>query len=174
MPGSLSLTARLMLRFATILLFALAATWWVLSGYTKPLILTLGAISIGLVLLICARMRILDRETAPYMTLPQTLAYFGWLFVEIVKANVAVVRAVLSPDLEISPTLTKIPTKGKTDLAKTMFANSITLTPGTVSVEMAEDHILVHALLSEMSDPDDFIEMGERSAWAVGEDASDG
>jgi multicomponent Na+:H+ antiporter subunit E len=105
--------------------------------------------------------------------LPQTLAYFGWLFVEIIKANVAVVKAVMSPDLEISPTMTKIPTAGKSDLAKTMFANSITLTPGTVAVEMAEDHILVHALLSEMSDPADFEEMSDRSAWAVGEDVSD-
>jgi multicomponent Na+:H+ antiporter subunit E len=69
--------------------------------------------------------------------------------------------------------MTKIPTTGKSDLAKTMFANSITLTPGTVAVEMAEDHILVHALLSEMSDPEDFKEMSDRSAWAVGEGGPD-
>ncbi len=50
-----------------------------------------------------------------------------------------------------------------------MFANSITLTPGTVSVDLGDDHILVHALLSEMSDPDDFAEMSERSSWAVGQ-----
>jgi len=51
-----------------------------------------------------------------------------------------------------------------------MFANSITLTPGTVSVDVQDDHILVHALLSEMSDPDDFAQMSERSAFAIGED----
>ena len=158
-----------MLRFVTILLIALAATWWVLSGYTKPLLLTLGAISLGLVILISARMKILDRETAPYMTVPQTLAYFCWLFVEIIKANVAVVRQIMSPDMEVSPTMTKIPTGDKSDLAKTMLANSITLTPGTVSVDVEDDHILVHALLSEMSDPADFEEMSDRSAWAVGE-----
>jgi len=49
-------------------------------------------------------------------------------------------------------------------------ANSITLTPGTVSVDVQDDHILVHALLSEMADPDDFADMSERSAWAVGEE----
>lgn len=162
-----------MFRFAIILTLALAATWWVLSGFTKPLLLTLGGISIVIVLVMCSRMRILDRETAPYLTVPQTLAYFGWLFVEIVKANVAVVKAVLSPDLEISPAMTKISTTGKSDLGKTMFANSITLTPGTVAVEMADNHILVHALLSEMSDPADFKEMSDRSAWSVGEDVSD-
>ena len=158
-----------MLRFAVILLVALGATWWVLSGYTKPILLTLGAISIGLVLLMSSRMRILDRETAPYLTVPQTLGYFGWLFKEIVKANVAVVRAVMAPNLEISPTMVKIPAKGKTDLAKTMFANSITLTPGTVSVNIEDDHILVHALLAEMSEPEDFAEMSDRSAFAVGD-----
>jgi len=114
-------------------------------------------------------MRILDHETAPYGTIPQTLSYFTWLFIEIIKANIAVVRAVLSPNLEISPTMTKIPTPQKSDIGKVMFANSITLTPGTVSVSMEDDHILVHALLSEMSAPEDFTDMGKRSAWAIGE-----
>lgn len=79
-------------------------------------------------------------------------------------------NAVLSPNLEISPTLTKIPTPQTTDIGRVMFANSITLTPGTVSVDIQDDHILVHALLSEMSDPADFREMGERAAWAIGEE----
>ena len=79
-----------------------------------------------------------------------------------------VVKAVLSPDLEVSPTLVKIPLNTDIDIAETMFANSITLTPGTVSVDMEPDHILVHALLEEMSAPEDFTEMEKRSAWAVG------
>ena len=133
------------------------------------MLLSLGVISIGITVWIAKRMRILDGETAPYFTMPQTLAYFGWLFLEIIKANIAVVRAVLSPDMAVSPTLTRIPTPQKSDIAKVMFANSITLTPGTVSVDIQDDHILVHALLSEMSAPEDFAEMAERSAWAVGE-----
>ena len=134
------------------------------------MLLSLGLISIGLTVWMAKRMRILDGETAPYITIPQTLAYFSWLFIEIIKANIAVVRAVLSPDLAVSPTLTRIPLHQKTDIGKVMFANSITLTPGTVSVDIQDDHILVHALLSEMSDPEDFTDMAERSAWAVGED----
>lgn len=133
------------------------------------MLLILGLISIVLTLWIAKRMRILDSETAPYMTAPQTISYFFWLFIEIVKANMTVVRAVLSPDMVVSPTLTRIPTPQKTDIGKVMFANSITLTPGTVSVDIQDDHILVHALLSEMSDPSDFAEMAERSAWAIGE-----
>lgn len=158
-----------MLRSSFVLAVALIATWLTLSGYFKPMLLILGAISIVLVLAMSARMKITDSETAPYLTIPQTLVYFVWLFVEIIKANVQVVKAVLKPDMEVSPTLTKIPLPQKEDISKVMFANSITLTPGTVSVLMEEDHILVHALLSEMSAPEDFTEMGERAALAVGE-----
>jgi multicomponent Na+:H+ antiporter subunit E len=134
------------------------------------MLLSLGVISIVFVIWMCKRMRILDEETAPYLTMPQTLAYFVWLFSEIVKANVAVVRAVLAPNMVVSPTLTRIPTPQGSDIGKVMFANSITLTPGTVSLDIQDNHILVHALLSEMSAPEDFTEMAERSAWAIGED----
>ena len=147
----------------------MAATWLTLSGYFKPMLLGLGVISIALVVWMAQRMRILDGETVPYVTIPQTLVHFTWLFGEIVKANIAVVKAVLSPGMEISPTLVRVPTPQKTDIGRVMFANSITLTPGTVSVEMNNDHILVHALLSEMAAPEDFAEMGERAAWAIGE-----
>ena len=157
------------MRFVIILALILGATWLSLSGYFTNLILTLGGISIVFVIWMCARMAILDRETAPYLSLPLTIPYFLWLFKEIVKANVQVVKAVLSPELEISPTMTKIPYANDADVARTMFANSITLTPGTVSVNMEDDHILVHALLKEMSNPKDFIEMGEQSAWSIGE-----
>ena len=157
------------MRFAIILALVLGATWLSLSGYFIPLILTLGGLSILFVIWMCFRMAILDKETVPYLSSPLSVIYFFWLFKEIVKANVQVVKAVLSPDLEVSPTLTKIPYADEADVARAMFANSITLTPGTVSVNMEEDHILVHALLKEMSKPEDFKEMGEQATWAIGE-----
>ena len=156
------------MRFAFILTLAMVAAWLTLSGYFIPLILTFGAISIVIVVWMTRRMGILDGETVPYLTIPLTLQYFVWLFGEIVKANMQVVKAVLSPDLEVSPTLVKIPLNTDADIAETMFANSITLTPGTVSVDMPPDHILVHALLEDMSAAEDFEEMEKRAAWAVG------
>lgn len=156
------------MRYAFILTLAMVAAWLTLSGYFIPMILTFGAISIAIVVWMCRRMGILDGETVPYLSLLPTTSYFVWLFIEIIKANVQVVKAVLSPDLEVSPTLVKIPLNTDVDIAETMFANSITLTPGTVSVDMEPDHILVHALLEEMSAPEDFAEMEKRSAWAVG------
>ena len=71
--------------------------------------------------------------------------------------------------MKLSPSMIRVPALQSTDIGKTMFANSITLTPGTVSVDIGEDDILVHALLAEMSNPDDFNEMAERSAWSIGE-----
>ena len=156
------------MRYAFILALIMTATWLTLSGYFIPMILIFGAISIAIVIWMCARMRILDGETVPYTSILQTLSYFVWLFAEIVKANVQVVKAVLSPDLEVSPTLVKIPLNTDVDIAETMFANSITLTPGTVAVDMQPDYILVHALLEEMSAPEGFAEMEARAAWAVG------
>lgn len=158
-----------MLRFTLILAIALAVYWMSLSGYFTPMLLTLGVISILLVLGLCYRMKILDAETVPYLNLLATTSYFGWLSREIVKANVDVVRAVLSPDLVVTPTIVKVPLNQKTDLGRTMFANSITLTPGTVSMSVKDGEIVVHALLSEMSAPEGFAEMGERSARSVGE-----
>lgn len=159
-----------MLRFGLVLGIVLAVYWLALSGYLdEPLILSFGVISIFLVIGLCIRMKIMDEETVPYLNVPRTLIYFVWLGKEIVKANVQVVKAVLSPDMEISPTMVKVPSHPKTEIGKTMFGNSITLTPGTVTVEMSEDEILVHALLEEMCDPDSFEEMARRSAKAIGE-----
>jgi len=159
-----------MLRFGLVLAIVLAVYWLALSGYLyDPLILSFGVISVVLVLGLCARMNILDEETVPYLHVPKTLSYFVWLGKEIVKANVKVFKAVLSPDMEVSPTMVKVPSSPNTEIGKTMFGNSITLTPGTVSVAMSEDEILVHALLEEMGNADDFSEMADRSAWSIGE-----
>ncbi len=158
-----------MFRYGLILALAMAAFWLAMSGFFTPMLLTLGVISIVLTLILCARMGILDGETAPYLYMPLSLSYFVWLGKEIYKANIAVVKAVLNPDMEISPTMVRVPTGRKTDIGATMFANSITLTPGTVTVEINQDDILVHALLSDMAVAEDFAEMGERSGFAVGE-----
>lgn len=133
------------------------------------MLLSLGVISIITVIGLCYRMRILDDETVPYARTPTVLTYFVWLFKEIVKANVEVLSAVMSPELEVSPTIVKVPSTQKTGMGKTMFANSITLTPGTVSVELEDGEILVHALLEHMCDDESFADMGQRSAHAVGE-----
>src|SRR3990167_4762231 len=104
------------------------------------------ALSVVLTLLLSARLKIIDREGAPYVRLFGFVSYYPWLFWEIVKANWIVIKACLRADLDITPALVKVKTICRTDLAKVTFANSITLTPGTVTVEIDGDKLLVHGL----------------------------
>ena len=146
---------------------ALAAIWIGLSGLFKPLLLGLGVASIIVVVLLAARLKLLDRTAVPYFRLPSFLAYWVWLIWEIAKANVQVIRACLKPELDIAPALVKVKTRCRSDMSKALFANSITLTPGTVSVELEGDKILVHALYEDSAGPDAFEEMDRRSAEAA-------
>ena len=145
------------------LIVVLGALWLGLSGMFKPLLLTLSVVSILISLLLAARLNTVDREGVPYARMPNLLLYWGWLVIEIFKANWPVIRACVSADLDINPALVKVKTRCESDLAKTIFANSITLTPGTVTVEVEGDKLLVHALFEESATPDAFTEMDERS-----------
>ncbi|WP_084395588.1 Na+/H+ antiporter subunit E [Henriciella aquimarina] len=145
------------------LIVVLGALWLGLSGIYEPLILTLSVISLLVVLLLAYRLDTVDKEGSPYARTPQLFAYWAWLVVEIFKANWPVIKACVSADLDINPALVKVKTRCESDLAKTIFANSITLTPGTVTVEVEGDKLLVHALFEEDATPDSFAEMDERS-----------
>lgn len=148
------------------LIAALTALWLGLSGHYTPLVLSLGAVSILLSAILAYRLDILDREGSPYGRLVQLMAYWAWLLVEIFKANWVVIKACLRADLDINPALVKVKTTCESDLAKTVFANSITLTPGTVSVNVEGDKILVHALYEDQAQPEAFVEMDRRSRLA--------
>lgn len=148
------------------LLAALAAFWLGNSGHYKPLMLGFGSISVLLTLVLASRLNIIDREGAPYVRLPQLLRYYPWLAVEVIKSNWTVIRACLSAELDITPTLTKVKTVCKSDLAKVTFANSITMTPGTITVEIDGDKLLVHGIYEAGTEPEGFIEMDKRCAAA--------
>ena len=149
------------------LITVLAALWLGLSGLYKTLILSLGAASILMSAILAYRLDILDREGSPYARLPQLVSYWGWLVVEIFKANWIVIKACVRSELDINPALVKVKTVCESDLARTVFANSITLTPGTVSVAIEGDKILVHALYEQEAGPGAFDEMDRRSRLAT-------
>ena len=148
------------------LTLALILLWLGLSGLMKPLILILGAISVILSVGLAARLGIIDRETSPYHRILAFIRYTPYLISEILKANLTVLKAILSPDLDIHPTLVKVPSRCKSDLAKVIFANSITLTPGTVTVRVDDDTMLVHGLYDADAQPDAFEEMERRASLA--------
>lgn len=74
------------------------------------------------------------------------IKYFFTLTLEIIKANIAVIRIVLSPKEEFEPSLVKFKTDIKTDIGRVFLANSITLTPGTFTIRLEDDEYLIHAL----------------------------
>ena len=80
----------------------------------------------------------------------KAMAYLGFLLGEIVKANLQVLRLVWSPRLTVEPELHSFRTKLKSEFGKTILANSITLTPGTITVHVRADLFLVHCLDREM------------------------
>jgi multicomponent Na+:H+ antiporter subunit E len=125
----------------------LFAFWLLLSGFFTAFLMVAGAVSALGVVLFGRRMDIADREGHPVHLAPRALlVYWPWLIKEIVKSAWQVSTIILHPSLPISPVLVRIPISQKTDVGRTVFANSITLTPGTISVEVGRDEILVHAL----------------------------
>ncbi|MGB5277771.1 MAG: Na+/H+ antiporter subunit E [Gammaproteobacteria bacterium] len=126
-----------------VVLFAL---WLGLSGHLTPLMLSLGVASTLLTVYIAHRMDVIDHETYPaHMTI---LLVRFWFFLgrEIVAANIDVIKRIFKPGKNISPQLFELPVTQKTDLSRVIYANSITLTPGTVSVNLNKDSVTVHSL----------------------------
>jgi multicomponent Na+:H+ antiporter subunit E len=146
---------------------ALAALWFTLSGRTEYLLLVLGAASIVVVVVLLGQMAIIDSETAGVRRILPLAFYWMWLGGEIFKANIAVARAILKIDLDLTPRMTRVRFDQKTDFGKTIFANSITLTPGTVTVAVEEGEFVVHALLEAMTDPAGFEAMNRRVAQSA-------
>lgn len=129
----------------------LFAVWLLLSGHYTPLLLLLGVVSTLLVVFLAIRADLIDREIQPVLIKPTVLFYWAWLGREIIKSNIDVARRILSPGMPISPTIFTVRADQKTELGRVTYANSITLVPGTVTVEVNEDVFTVHALTQEMA-----------------------
>ena len=150
------------LRFTAYALF-LGAIWLLWSGIYKPLILFFGVASVGLVLFITHRMNMVDDDRVSIEINPlKFLGYLFWLFVEIAKSNIKVTKIILTPSMPICQNLFEVPFSQRTDIGQVIFANSITLTPGTVSVETETGHFLVHAICYTAEDMDGLAEMDSR------------
>lgn len=134
----------------TISLFLTLGIFWLLnSGHYTLLILSLGLVSIALVLYIAHRMDVVDHESQPLLIPLKIPRYHLWLIKEIILSNISVVKHVWLGNKTISPVLTTIKANQKTDMGKVIYANSITLTPGTVAVDLVGDQITVHAISRE-------------------------
>jgi multicomponent Na+:H+ antiporter subunit E len=131
-----------------LLLLLLAVAWVLWSGLYKPIVLGLGAFSCVLSAYLAHRMGFFRHQ--PLMTLlPGLPAYWWWLLREIVVSSVEVACVILKPSLPISPTVVEIQAKPQSEAGQVILGNSITLSPGTVTLDLHEGQLLVHCLTSE-------------------------
>ena len=131
-------------------LLAIYAFWLLLSGMYVPFLLAAGAGCSLAVYLLARRMNIVDAEGFPIQLAWRAfISYWPWLGGEILKSGWDVTKRILDPRLPISPTLVEFAPSQRTDLGLVIHANSITLTPGTIAVEVERGRFLVHALTAE-------------------------
>jgi len=117
-----------------------------MSGIYEPLILSFAVVSCAFVTWIAHRMDVVDHEGHPIHLTWRALIYWPWLLWEIVKSNIDVARIIINPRLPISPRVITVKASQRDELGHVIYANSITLTPGTVSLNLIDHHIEVHAL----------------------------
>ncbi len=131
----------------------LMLVWLLLSGIYTPWLISLGVLSCVVVVLIALRMDVIDNEGHPFhLHFGSLCLYWCWLLVEILKSNYIVLRCILSPGMPISPNVLALRSTQRSDLGRVIYANSITLTPGTVSIEVDGDITEVHALTQAAAD----------------------
>ena len=128
--------------------FVILAVFWLLwSGhFTDGFLLGLGVLSCAGVALLCHRMGIVDSHSVPVHLAGRAVTYVPWLAWEVVKANVEVMRRIVAPRADDAPETIVVRPSQKSDLGVVSYANSITLTPGTFTLEADDDELFVHAL----------------------------
>jgi multicomponent Na+:H+ antiporter subunit E len=138
------------LKYIASLVIVLAAVWLLFSGmWTHPILMPLGVASVAFSVWLSYRLDILDRTPRPLRLIVASVRYWPWLLVQIFQSNLHVARRILSPRLEISPRIVRLQTTQQTDLGRTVLANSITLTPGTVSIHVRRGELWFYALDEE-------------------------
>jgi len=145
-----------------VLLFAF---WLVLSGHFEPLLIGFGIASTALVVYLAMRMDVVDEEGLPITMGGRFWVYMPWLMKEILVANLHVAKIILTPSLPITPIVVRYRSSQETDLGKVIYANSITLTPGTITIGIYGQELEIHSLTWVDVDGREEDEMDQRVTW---------
>ncbi len=140
------------MRYTISMSLLLLVFWLVNSGYYNFLLLFLGVVSVVLVIVLSRRMNVVDHESQPLNLVWRIPGYWLWLVKEIILANIDVTWRIWRGNTAIDPSQLEVKAVCRTDMGRVIFANSITLMPGTVAMEVSEDRVLVHALSTEAVD----------------------
>ncbi|MGB7757354.1 MAG: Na+/H+ antiporter subunit E [Salinisphaera sp.] len=150
------------------LVAGLVVLWLLLSGHYAPLTLALGAASCVFTVALCRRLGLVNAESVPIELFPRLPRYAAWLSVQIARSNLDVALRLLRGRKAISPRLVVIDTRTHDPLGQAILANSITLTPGTVTVGLEDDEAIVHALTREGAADIEAGTIATRVAWLEG------
>jgi len=127
--------------------------WLLLSGHYDLFHISIGIFCCGLVSFFSTDLLFSTANIASHhMVIWRFILYVPWLIYQVILANILVARLVLSPGLKIEPQVFSFKTRLKTDLARTTYGNSITLTPGTITVDVNGDEFYIHALAGNFAD----------------------
>lgn len=137
---------------ALVLFAHLMLVWLFLSGHFDATLITYGVLSCAFVVALMAHLRILDEEALPVHLGLRPFFFLPWLFKEIVLSNIAVAKVILDPKLPIRPRILRVRASQRSDVAQVIYANSITLTPGTLTLDVRNGEFLVHALTDESAE----------------------
>lgn len=132
-----------------LLLLVLAISWLLWSGLYKPLLMGLGAFSCVLSAYLAHRMGFFRHHKALLRLMPRLPGYWLWLLREITISSIDVAKLILKPSLPISPTVVELQAATKTDVGHVILGNSITLSPGSVTLDLHKGKLLVHCLTAE-------------------------
>ncbi len=127
--------------------------WLLLSGHYDLFHVGIGILCCALVSLFSADLLFSSAKIAAHhVAIGRFILYIPWLIYQIILANILVAKLVLSPKLKIEPQVFSFKSKLKSDLAQTTYGNSITLTPGTITIDIKDDEFYVHALAGNFAD----------------------
>lgn len=133
--------------------------WILLNNSLDPMILSLGTIlSLGMSLLFCARCNVFSELKLTPAALGYTLLYIVVFLYELIKSNVDVARRVVTPSLPIKPGIVEVKTRLHSKMGRMILANSITLTPGTLTIDMIEDTLYIHWIDVKTENPEEATE----------------
>lgn len=136
-------------------LFSILFLHWIIwSGKFDAFHLSLGVISCALVTFMSHDLYFKRKKVSSKILVEAVrfIKYVPWLFYQIVLSNIHVASLVLSPSMPIDPKMIRYKTRLKSDISLATFANSITLTPGTITADIHEGEFYVHALSKKVAD----------------------
>ncbi len=146
----------------------LAAVWVLWSWHFEPLIVGFGVVGVILTVFTAARLEVLDAEGEPFEINLRLLIFIPWLAWQVLESNLTIARIILNPKMPLRPHLIRVPASQRTVLGQVIHANTITITPGTISLDVRDGVILVHALDQRFADQDDGGATDDMVSWVEG------